>query len=93
MRTLSVCLMLLCVGLFFLGCQPADTSSPAPSIPQPVVGAEDMEEEAAVEGEEAPAEGEEAAEEAPAEGEEAAEEAPAEDAPAEGEAPAEKPAE
>ena len=75
--------MLLCVGLFVLGCQPADTSSPVPSnAPEPVMAEEEMEVET-VEAEEAPAEGEKAAEEAPAEGEKAAE----------GEAPAEKPAE
>ncbi|HUT95611.1 MAG TPA: hypothetical protein VMY37_39510 [Thermoguttaceae bacterium] len=82
MRTLSVWLMLLCVGLFVLGCQPADTSAPPSNVPAPVVGEEEMEVET-VEGEEAPAEGEAAAEEAPAEGAKAPE----------GEAPAEKPAE
>jgi len=97
MRSLTTWLMVLCVGLFVFGCQPADTSAPPPEVPEPVVGPEEMGMEGA-EGEEAaeeaPAEGEEAAEEAPAEGEEAAEEAPAEgeEAP-EGEAPAEKPAE
>ena len=98
MRTLTVWLMVFCVGLFVLGCQPADTSTPSVDFPQPVVTPEELGEEAPAEGEEAaeeaPAEGEEAAEEAPAEGEEAAEEAPAEGEMApEGEAPAEKPAE
>ncbi len=98
MKTLTAWLMVLCVGLFVFGCQPADTSAPAPDIPEPVVTDAEMGMEAPAEGEEAaeeaPAEGEEAAEEAPAEGEEAAEEAPAEGEKApEGEAPAEKPAE